>query len=190
MTIRLLSGEMLCRFYLPSREWPWRWYALVSAVGIASGAARYLLSKLGLLLLLAGPIFPLMQLYDYATCEPAVANVVAVETVCSVRACRRCENQTVRCDASQRAAGSYAGVERTRHAKIAFKTLEGHPIQSSPTFGKLNLDEARVGETIPIIYRKSYPRYVAPRFAIRDTLLGFGVMALGGLLLALSRQSR
>jgi hypothetical protein len=147
------------------------------------------MNRFGWICLLAGPIFPLMQLYDAVTCAPAAAKVTAVETRCHVRACRRCDERPVRCDASAETEGSYAGIERTRYARISFKTADGRQVNAMPTFGKLNLTDPKPGDPIAIIYRTTHPTYVAPPYRLMETLGGLGVMAFGGMMLMFVRRA-
>ncbi len=144
-----------------------------------------LLRHAGWLLTLAGLILPGMQLYDWATCSPATATVTAVETQCKVRACKSCSWLPVRCDSP--GLPVEAGlVERSSRVRLSFETRYGVRTASA-SFGKLNLSRASAGDQLPILYRRSSPRYVTAPFSLRDATMGLAITAGGLVLLMLAR---
>lgn len=145
--------------------------------------------KFGWLLLGAGLVLPVLQVYDALTCEPATARIVKTGVTCKAKRCvlGHCSRETVNCDAAVSLEALGSEIKRTRRVRIAFTTKDGQAVEVWAAASKLNLTTAVVGDDIAIQYRRTYPQYVTSPILYRHMAIGVGLFLVGALLLVLRR---
>ncbi len=153
--------------------------------------AYLMIRNLGWLLAFAGLIMPGMLIFDEFTTTPVRATITEVGYVCEKRVCLlgRCNWQREKCSELDGSSAAGEEVHRKPRAKVEFQTDEGMA-EVWARFTKLNIERAKVGDEVDVLYRGPAPYYVSAPFSHLQAALGLLVSLLGGVLLVITGRNR
>lgn len=145
---------------------------------------------IGWLLLLAGLVLPGMEAFDSLTCQSATARIVSIGESCEQKQqfAGRTSWRRFSCEKWQDAIASGVRVKKVNHAKLSFATTKG-PATAWARFSKLELRQAKVGDTLPILYRGEGTVYVTTPFSLENVSMGL-MISLVGLMMLIATSER
>lgn len=153
--------------------------------------AYLMIRNLGWLLAVAGLIMPGLLIFDEFTTTPTRATVVEIGYVCEKRVCLlgRCNWQREKCRNLDALSAAGEEVRRKPRAKVEFQTDEGLA-EVWAHYTKLNLQSAKVGDEVDVLYRGPAPYYVSAPYSHLQAALGLLVSLLGGIILVVTGRNR
>jgi hypothetical protein len=147
-----------------------------------STAAGRLMSKLAIVLVLAGLVMFGRDLGSGAGWTYTEGRIERIYEVCFVRACPTCQRQRMSCNSDAVTVAAPADVQRNSYAEIHYVASNGRNIVVRPSLKRSELAYAREGNPVPLRYRPNQPTTYQLVAAIP---LGLLLLVAGGALLTL-----